>query len=296
MYNALAQNKRKSALLVFAFVLLLLALGWALGVWLGNPTNGLVIAGAIALLTTLIGYFAGDKVALAVAGAKKVERRDHPELYRLVENLAISEGLPTPSVYLISDRAPNAFAAGRDPKHAVIAVTQGLLDTLEKVELEGVLAHELGHIKNADVRFMTLVVVLVGSIILLSDMLTRSFLWGRDRDNRNAGPLLIVGLVLAILSPFIAELIKLAVSREREYLADATAAMTTRYPEGLARALEKIATLDQPLARANHATAHLYIANPFDPHITHRKFETLFSTHPPIEDRIRRLRSLGASA
>lgn len=294
MYDQIASNKRKSLLLITVFVAILLALGTAFGAYVEDIYVGLFLAAVISIVMTLIGYFKGDRVALAVAGAKKIERRDNEMLYRLVENLAIAEGLKvTPDVYLIDDPSPNAFAAGRKPEKAVIAVTTGLLSMLEKVELEGVLAHELGHIKNLDIRFMTLVVVLVGTIILISDLLTRSMFYGRGRrENSGGGAIVIVGLVLAILSPLIAELIKLAVSRQREYLADATAALTTRYPEGLARALEKIAAADKPMRKANHATAHLYIANPFDPKVTKKKFETWFSTHPPIEDRIARLRNM----
>ena len=295
MYNQITSNKRKSLVLITLFVVILLALGWAFGIYVEDVYVGLALAAVISVIMTLVGYFRGDKVALAVAGAKKIERRDNETLYRLVENLAIAQGMKvTPTIYLIDDPSPNAFAAGRKPEKSVIAVTTGLLATLEKVELEGVLAHELGHIKNLDIRYMTLVVVLVGTIILISDILTRTFIFGGrgKRENGGGGAILIVGLALAILSPLIAELIKLAVSRQREYLADATAAMTTRHPEGLASALEKIAKMDLPLRRANHATAHLYLANPFDPNVTKKKFETICSTHPPIEDRIARLRDM----
>jgi heat shock protein HtpX len=290
MYSQIASNKLKSVLLVSVFVLILLSLGVVLGVYIKDIYSGLALAALLSLVVTLIGYFQGCNVALAVSGAKKIARSDNETLYRLVENLAISEGMPTPTIYLINDPSPNAFAAGRKPEKAVIAVTTGLLEIMEKTELEGVLAHELGHIKNFDIRFMTLVVVLVGSIILISDFITRGiFFKDGNRDNKGGGAILIVGLALAALSPLIAELIKLAVSRQREYLADATAALTTRYPEGLAKALGKIANIDKPLKKANHATSHLFIANPFDPKVTHKKFETLFSTHPPIEERIKRL-------
>jgi heat shock protein HtpX len=256
---------------------------------------GLFIAALLSLVMTLVGYFKGDAVALASAGAKAIEKKDHPDLYNLVENLAIASGVPTPRIFIIPDPSPNAFATGRDPARASIAVSSGLLQILNRQELEGVLAHELSHIKNYDIRVMTLVVVLVGVILLLSDLLMRSFFFGRgrDRDHGQAGGiLLLVGLVLAILSPLFAELIKLAVSRSREYLADASGALLTRYPEGLASALEKIAALDQPMRRANHATAHLFLANPFDPHVT-KKFEHFFSTHPPIKERIAKLRQMG---
>ena len=292
MYDHIASNKRKSLFLVALFVLILLSLGWGFGIYMGDVYTGLALAAFLSIIMTCVGYFKGDAVALSVAGAKKIERKDQETLYRLVENLAISQGLPTPTIYLIDDPSPNAFATGRNPSSASIAVTTGLLSLLEKTELEGVLAHELSHIKNLDIRYMTLVVVLVGTILLVSDLLTRSFFFGRNDRREGGGAILIVGLILAILSPLIAELIKLAVSRQREYLADATAALATRYPEGLARALEKIAKVDRPLKNANHATAHLYLANPFDPHVARKKFNVIFSTHPPIDDRIARLRGM----
>ncbi|MBI5369693.1 zinc metalloprotease HtpX [Candidatus Uhrbacteria bacterium] len=297
MYSQITANKRKTWFLIFLFTLIILALGWTFGAWMGNETSGIVLAAIIATLMTLIGYYRGDKVALAVSGAKEVHKQDAPELYRLIENLCIADGLPTPKVYLIDDPSPNAFATGRDPEHASVAVTTGLLHIMEKAELEGVLAHELSHVKNYDVRVMTLVVVLVGVVLLFSDWMTRAVFYGGNRKNSDressAGVLFLIGLVLALLSPLFAQLIKLAVSRSREYLADASGVLLTRYPDGLARALEKIAKMDQPLKRPNHATAHLYLANPFDPHVT-KKFEQLFSTHPPIEERIRKLKEAGS--
>lgn len=291
MYSQISANKRKTWLLISIFTVIILLLGWTFGTWAGDQQMGIVAAVIISTIMTLLGYYKGDSVALAVSGAKEINKQDAPELYRLVENLSIASGLPTPKVYIMQDSSLNAFATGRNPAHASVAVTTGLLQTLEKQELEGVLAHELSHIKNYDIRVMTLVVVLVGVIILLSDWMMRSMFYGsRDRDNKSAGILLLIGLVLAILSPLFAELIKLAVSRSREYLADASGALLTRYPEGLARALEKIAQRDQPMDRANHAIAHLFLANPFDPHVTKKKFEQWFSTHPPIEERIKKLR------
>lgn len=291
MYSQITANKRKTWLLISLFTVVILLLGWVFGQWYGDAQLGIVAAVIIATVMTLFSYYQGDKVALGVSGAKEITKQQAPELYRTVENLAIASGMPTPRVYIIEDASANAFATGRDPKHASVAVTTGLLKIMDKSELEGVLAHELSHIKNYDIRVMTIVVVLVGVVILLSDWMLRS-MWfrGNDRDHKAAGVLLLIGLVLAILSPLFAELIKLAVSRSREYLADASGALLTRYPEGLARALEKIATLDRPMKRANHATAHLFLANPFDPHVAKKKFERLFGTHPPIEDRIRRLR------
>ncbi|MBI4599243.1 zinc metalloprotease HtpX [Candidatus Uhrbacteria bacterium] len=299
MYSEITANKRKTFGLMAAFILLVLGLGWALGEYFGSPSGGLIAAGVVAAVMNLIGYFQGDKVALAASGAKPIERRDNPQLYTLVENLAIASGLPTPKVYVIADPSPNAFATGRDPSHASVAVTTGLLEIMDRAELEGVLAHEMSHVKNYDIRVMTIVVVLVGTILLLSDWLLRMTVFGGRRDSEKSSGqlgviLLVIGLVLAILSPLLAELIKLAVSRSREYLADASGSLLTRYPDGLARALEKIAAHDRPLLRANHATAHLFLANPFDPHVT-KKFEQLFSTHPPIEERIARLKKMGTT-
>jgi len=296
MYNEITKNKRKTVLLIAIFAVVIILLGWAFGMYWGDPNIGIVIATIVATIMVLIGYYKGDKVSLLTAGAKKATREDNFKLYTYVENLSIAAGVPMPKVYIIDDTSPNAFATGRDPEHASIAVTTGLLKVLERTELEGVLAHELSHIKNFDIRVMTLVVVLVGVIILLSDLMMRSFFFGRrdsssDRGGQVAAVLMVVGIVLAILSPLFAELIKLAVSRSREHLADASAALLTRYPEGLAKALEKIAAIDRPLKKANHATAHLFIANPFDPH-KKKKFSKLFSTHPPIEERIKKLRDM----
>lgn len=295
MYADIARNKRDSWLLIIICTTLLVALGWVLGAAFESPEGGIILAALLATMLVLIGYFGGDKVALMTSGAKPIQKSDAPELYRLVENLAIGSGLATPAIYIIPDEAGNAFATGRDPAHAAIAVTTGLLKLLDKQELEGVLAHELSHIKNYDIRFMTLVVVMVGAILLLSDILLRGNLFGgRRQEGQGVVWIFLIGIVLALLSPLIAELIKLAISRKREYLADASAALLTRYPEGLAQALEKIATQDRPLQKANHATAHLFLANPFDPFVT-KRFEHLFSTHPPIEKRIERLRHMDAS-
>jgi heat shock protein HtpX len=291
MYSAITSNKRKTVLLVITFTALIVTLGWAFGEQTGDPGFGIIAAVVVATVMNLIGYYKGDAIALASSGAKRIEKRDAPELWNLVENLAIASGMPTPKIYVINDPSPNAFATGRDPEHASIAVTTGLAELLTKPELEGVIAHELSHIKNYDIRVMTIVVVLVGIVMLLSDWLLRS-LFHRDRDGGQAAMILaVIGIALAILSPILAELIKLAVSRQREYLADASGSLLTRHPQGLADALQKIARVDRPLQRANHATAHLFIANPFDPHVT-KKFEHWFSTHPPIEERISRLRQM----
>lgn len=292
MYSQIDANKRKTWLLISLFSIVIVGLGWAFGEYTGAGNTGIIIAVLLATFMNLAGYFWGDKIALSTSGSKEIQKTDNPRLYRMVENLAITAGIPMPKVYVMNDPSANAFATGRAPEHASVSVTTGLLQIMDDNELEGVLAHELSHVKNYDIRVMTIVIVLVGIVLLLSDILLRTMFWGgRDSDHRAGGVLLVIGLVLAVLSPFFAELIKLAVSRSREYLADASGAMLTRYPDGLARALEKIAAHDRPLKRANHATAHLFLANPFDPHVT-KKFEHLFSTHPPIEERIKKLRSM----
>jgi heat shock protein HtpX len=246
-------------------------------------------------VSAFISYYFSDSITLTMSGAKEIERNDNPELFNIVENLSIAGGLPTPKIYIIEDSAINAFATGRDPKHAVVCVTTGCLQRLEKVELEGVLAHELSHVGNYDIRFMALVVVLVGTITLLGDWMLRANFFGRrNKDDENSnGIFMIIGIILALLSPIIATLLQLAVSRQREYLADSSGALLTRYPEGLARALEKIQKDTEPLEAANKATASLYIANPFKEGQPSRTwFANLFNTHPPIEDRIKRLREM----
>ena len=294
MYSQITSNKRKSVLLIVVFVGVILLLGWLFDQYSGE-SGGIGIAIIVSFLATLLSYFAGDKIALSVSRAEPIAKEQNPYLYRMVENLCITAGLPLPKIYIIQDTAINAFATGRDPTHASIAVTRGALDQLENEELEGVLAHELSHIKNYDVRFMMLVVVLVGAIGIMSYWFRHILFFGGRRSNnrRGADPLIIIGIVLAILSPLIAELIKLAVSRKREFLADASGSLLTRYPEGLAKALEKIASSPNSIMNtANHSTAHLYIANPFGEGVG-KKFAALFSTHPPIEERIRLLREMG---
>jgi len=287
MYKQIDANKQKTVVLIFGFLILVIGLGWVLG-YLLDRVWILPLAVVGATVQALVSYYYSDKITLAISRAKKVPRQEpFLELHRIVENLAIAAGLPKPEIYLIEDSAPNAFATGRDPKHAAIAVTQGLLEKLNKTELEGVLSHELAHIGNYDIRLMTLVVVLYGIIALISDWFLRA-LWFRDRDEDKNALLLLIGVVLAILAPLAALLIQLAISRKREYLADATGALLTRYPEGLASALEKIAADPEPLEVANRATAHLYIVNPFKG----KTLLTLFSTHPPIEDRIKKLREM----
>ncbi|MBI1908474.1 M48 family metallopeptidase [Candidatus Uhrbacteria bacterium] len=297
MYNQITANKRRTFLLIGAFVLIVLLIGYAYDAMLGGGAGagGVVFAIIVSCGMALLSYYGGDRIALWTSGARAIEKRDQPYLYRIVENLAITAGLQTPKVYIIQDPAVNAFATGRDPAHASVAVTTGAIERLANEELEGVIAHELSHIKNYDIRVMTIVIVLVGTIALLSDWLLRMrWYGGSHREDRGSNQativLLVVGLALAIVAPLIAELIKLAVSRRREYLADASGALLTRYPEGLARALEKIAAANQPMLRANTATAHLFLSNPFGSR--RRRFMHLFSTHPPVEDRVRILRSM----
>lgn len=293
MYNQISSNKRKSWLLISLFLGLLLALGWAWGAYAGDYVGTLSLAGTIAIVMALSSYYAGDKVALAIAGAQPITREQNAYVWNLVENLCIAQGLPMPKVYLIPDQAMNAFACGRDPQHSSIALTQGIVAKLENEELEGVIAHELSHIKNYDSRLATLVIVLVGAISIMADIFLRSGKFvsrgSSDREG-GSGAIVILGLVLALLSPLIANLIKLAVSRKREFLADASGALATRYPEGLARALAKVAADGTPVTRVSSATAHLYFTSPFG---RVKSFTSqLFSTHPPIEERIKALRAM----
>lgn len=291
-YDVIASNKRRSVILVVVFVVFVVALGWVFGRLYSTGIAGVVTAVVVAVVMTLVSYSSGDQIALWSAGAKPVTKAQVPELYRIVENLSITAGLPMPKLYVMIDPAINAFATGRDPKHSSIAVTSGALEKLENEEFEGVLAHELSHVKNYDVRLMMLVVVLVGAVTLLADIFFRTRLFGGRSGRRDnaGGILMIVGVVLLILSPIFARLIQFAVSRRREFLADASGALLTRYPEGLARALEKIAADKQSLRHATEATAPLYISNPFGPK---KSFRNIFSTHPPLDERIKALRAMG---
>jgi len=290
-YSHIARNKFRSFFLIFVFMGFIVLLGYAYGAVYGNVRESMIIALGIALFSTFFSYFFSDSIALAVNGAHKIEEKDDPELFHLVENTAKVADIPMPRVYVISDPSPNAFATGRNPHHAAIAVTTGLRQLLSKSELEGVLAHELSHIKNYDILFMTLVAVMVGTITMLADWFIRfGFMGGRGRERQGSANLVfvIIGIVLIILSPIIATLIQLAISRKREYLADSSGALLTRYPEGLANALEKIKSYGRPMLHANHATAHLFIANP----LKVGKLNKLFATHPPIDDRIKTLREM----
>ncbi|MEK7459043.1 MAG: M48 family metallopeptidase [Patescibacteria group bacterium] len=297
MYNDIAANKRKTWLLVACVSALLIALIWVVGRSYGLDNATSLGAGALfSFVYGLFSWFTSAPIALATSGAKEVTKAQAPELYNVVENLCIANGQPLPKIYVIDDDSPNAFATGRDPKHASIAFTTGILRLLNKTELEGVAAHELSHVKNYDIRVMTIVVVLVGAIMLIGNLFLRANIFGgkRDSDNRVGMIFMVIGLALAILSPVIAQLINFAVSRKREYLADASGALLTRYPDGLASALAKLAANNQPLRAANHATAHLFIANPFGASGKTRSFiANLFATHPPIEERIKRLQAMG---
>ena len=277
---------------MFLFVIFIVTIsyvyGEASGYGLGYAGVALILSG----ITSIGSYYFSDKIVIATTGAKEIKKDDNPELFRTVENLTIGAGLPMPKVYIMHDSSPNAFATGRDPKHAAIAVTTGLVEKLSKSELEGVIAHELSHVKNFDTRLMAITAILVGFVAILADIFMRS-MWFGGRDRRSSGSIFVVlGIVFAILSPIVATLIQLAVSRKREFLADASGVLLTRYPDALASALEKIAGDPRPLAKATNATAHLFIANPFKNKEAGAWFASLFNTHPPIEERIKILRSM----
>ncbi len=293
LYTQQDSNIHKTWLLMAGFLIVVIAIGYATSWYLGNPFI-LYVAVVFALVMNIGSYWYSDKLVLRMTGARPVTQAEAPELYRIVENLSITAGLPMPKVFVVDDPSPNAFATGRDPEHAVIAATTGLLQLLDKNELEGVMAHEMSHVGNRDMLVMTVAVVLAGFVAILADFFSRALFFGGG--NRDRHPLfLILGIVGIILAPIAAQLIQLAISRKREYLADASAALLTRYPEGLASALEKISGTHQPMRRASHATAHLFIADPFADSRARsigQKINGLFATHPPASDRIRRLREL----
>jgi len=292
IYTHAGSNIRKTWILMTGFLILIIVFGWLFS-YIFEDQIILFIAVGFSVLTSVSSYWFSDKIILAAAKAKPIEKRDNPELYRLVENLCIAAGLPLPKIYILEETQPNAFATGRDKDHAVVAVTRGLLEKLEKVELEGVIAHELSHIGNKDMLLQTVVVVMAGVIAVLSNFFLRISFFGGNRNSRNSGGLLILlGIVAAILAPIAASLIKLAISRKREFLADASAALLTRYPEGLARALEKISSDPSPLKAAGDSSSHLYIANPFKGKEKDSWFHKLFMTHPPAEERIKALRGM----
>jgi heat shock protein HtpX len=296
IYDAVAANRWRTVALITVFTGLLIALGYVVGEVFAPGGGVAMVPAALGLsgVSATASYFAGDKLVLAQSQARELAPGEEPQLRNVVETLSIGLGIPPPRIYLIDDTAPNAFATGRDPKHASIAVTRGLIEKLDRTELEGVIAHELSHVGNHDIRVMLLVTVLVGTIALLSDWMFRSFAWGGGRRGRDRGGgggiILIIAIALAILTPIIATLIQLAVSRQREYLADASGALLTRYPPGLASALRKIAADKEALEVANKATASLYFANPLKD--APRAMDGLFDTHPPIAERIRRLEAM----
>lgn len=285
MYGAIAANKRNTVLIMAVFVGIIAAIGYFVSLYFGNTSITLwVVAGAA--IYALIQYYAASKLALAMTGAQEIEKKDNPRFYRIVENLAITTGMPMPKVYIIDDPAPNAFATGRDPKHAIVAATTGIMEVMDDNELEAVMAHEMGHVQNYDIRVSMIAFGLVSAIGLISDLILHMFFFSNNEE-RNIPPYFyIIGIVLIVLAPIMAAIIQMAISRQREYLADATGSMTTRNPEALASALEKLRDYGQPMKSQSTSTAHLFFSNPLKKGF----FSGLFSTHPPLEDRIARLR------
>lgn len=289
MYSNIAANKRKTFYIFFLFIALIAGLGWIASEFLGNPVlTPFVLIGA--LIYALIMYYAGSSLSLAVNGAKEITKKDNPRLWRTVENLAITTGMPMPKVYIMDDPAPNAFATGRDPQHSAVAATSGLLDMMTDTELEGVMAHEMGHVKNYDIRVSMYAFALVAVISILADVILRITIFS-DRDNRSPYEY-ILAIAAVVIAPLIAVLIQAAISRRRELLADATGALTTRYPDGLASALEKIGKYGSTLRKSSPSTAHLFFANPLKPGV----LAGFFSTHPPVEERIKLLREMTSEA
>lgn len=285
MYSEIAANKRKTWIIMFFFMSLVGFVSWVVSVYAFDSPSATFVTLAIAGVYTLISYFSAGKMAVAMNGAKEIQKKDNPTLYNIVENLSITEGMPMPKVYVIDDPGMNAFATGRNPENAIVAATTGIIDKLDKKELEGVMAHELGHVKNYDIRVSMIAFALTTVISVIVDMLMR-VVWLRPSSDRegNNGMIMLLGFAVAILAPMIAGMIRMAISRRREYLADATGALTTRYPEGLASALKKIEG-QSTLRRQNTSTAHLFISNP----LSHKSLSNLFSTHPPMEERVSRL-------
>lgn len=296
IYSQIDSNRRRTYLVMVFFIAFITLTAYIFGRASGYGLSYAGIALIISGFVSFGSYYWSDKLILLMSQAREINEKDNPLLFRTVENLCLGAGLPRPKIYTIDDSAPNAFATGRDPQHAVICVTSGLLGKMEKIELEGVIAHELSHVKNYDTRLMGIVAILVGMVAFLADWFMRSLWWGdrSDREEKGSvqGLFLILGIVFAVLSPIIATLIQLAISRRREYLADASGALLTRYPDGLARALEKIARDKEVLEAATNATAHLYIVNPFKDKSFSAWFSGLFDTHPPLAERIRLLRAM----
>ncbi|MET4157568.1 M48 family metalloprotease [Agromyces sp. PvR057] len=290
MYRAIARNKRNTFFIILFFLAIVGGLGW-LAAAIYHDVTIVVVTVVIATAYAAFQYFTADRQALAMSGAVELHSKaDHPRLWRTVENLSIATGTPMPRIYVVSDPAPNAFATGRDPEHAVVAATTGLLEIMDDAELEGVMAHELGHVRNYDIRLSMIVFGLVVAVGFISDLFVRMAFFGRNNNNGNP-ILMVVGLVAMLIAPLVASLVQLAVSRQREYLADATGAMTTRHPDALASALEKLETYGRPMQRQNSSMAHLWIADPLKPGALSR----LFATHPPIADRVARLERMGGS-
>jgi heat shock protein HtpX len=294
VYRAIARNKRNTVVILVLFIALIAGLGLLANYAYGRPGDYsiavFVVLGAV--LYAVFQYFLADRQAIAMSGARgPIQKADDPRLYRIVENLSITTGSPMPKVYIVPDPAPNAFATGRDPEHAIVAATTGLLELLDDDELEGVMAHELGHVRNYDIRVSLVVYGLVVAVGILSDILLRMAFFGGRRNNNQNPIVLVFGAVALIVAPLVATLVQLAISRQREYLADATGALTTRHPDALANALEKLETYGRPLRRQNSSMAHLWIADPLKP----GALERLFSTHPPIAERVARLERMGGS-
>lgn len=292
LYTQQSSNIRKTFMLMTVFFIMVVLVGYGASYLTGNPAI-LYVSFVIALLMNVGSYWFSDKLVLSMTHARPITRAEAPDLWNIVENLSITAGLPMPRVYIVDDPAPNAFATGRNPEHAVVAATTGLLALLNRTELEGVMAHELSHVGNRDMLVMTVAVVLAGFVAMLADFLMRAMMWGGDRERHPV--FLVFGIIGIILAPIAAQLIQLAISRKREYLADASGALLTRYPEGLASALEKISAYGRPMESASHATAHLFIADPFGggKETLGQKIGGLFMTHPRAEDRIRLLREMG---
>lgn len=289
-YDAQGENRWRTYFLFAVFLFMLFVVSYAFGAYLGFGSYGVSFAVIISVLLTVVMYYKSDSIVLASTGARPADKKEHAYLINAVEGLSLAAGIPVPKIYVMEDESINAFATGRDPQHAIVVATTGAIKKLDRLELEGVLAHELSHVKNYDIRVMMLATVFAGVVILVADMFTRSMFWGggrRDND-RGGGAIVIIGLIFALLAPIFAQLIKLAISRQREYLADASGAQLTRYPDGLAGALEKIGKDTARMRNPSEATAHLFISNP----LRASSFANWFSTHPPLEERIRRLRAM----
>ncbi|MBP9668350.1 M48 family metalloprotease [Candidatus Saccharibacteria bacterium] len=285
MYKSIAKNKRNTVLIMGVFVALIGAIGWAVAYMNnGNASIGVTIL-IIGAIYALFQYFAASKLAVAMTGAVEIQKKDNPRLFRIIENLAITMGMPMPKVYIINDQAPNAFATGRSPEHAIVGVTTGLLEIMDDNELEAVMAHEMGHVKNYDIRVSTIAFGLVSLIGFIADIAIRMLIWGDNRNNNTNPFVMVIGFAVILLSPLIASMTQLAISRQREFLADATSVMTTRHPDGMTSALAKLGQYGKPMEKQNTSTANLFLVNPLKKGF----FSRMFSTHPDIKDRINRI-------